>query len=273
MDVPTITSVMDLFVKAGISFAGLIILPIGAYAWYRTRSTYMILARLWSIFNGKQECKNLAIKDFLDTQSAILQFRFMTGIHARTLPHVHKMIDWAEKHDEAVADIAACGSYFDLEKPALKPEHQLPRRWTLLLCAMAVSALIFMIFASASLMLPDRAILRMKDTGTLFTLDAVTAQPITLHNSDAFRLKDCPASSDYAHPDFVESDIKHICAWADTPTTNAYVIHAIKGQRLVLLYFIGVLLFVLIPTWSLTRSMATARVMDKRLKQRTQDSE
>jgi hypothetical protein len=228
----------------------------------------MILARLWLIFNGKQECQVASIKNFLDTQSAVLQFRFMTGLHARTLAHADKIIRWSRNNDEDVAAIAQCGTYFELEKPALKPENKLPSTWIVVLTFAALVLLSMTTLGSAMAIFFDRAVLTMKDTGTVFTMDSVTAKPVTFHKSPSISLKDCPALINTSHQDFTSSDIKHVCEWAQDPATNAEIAHAIKEQRWVLIYFISLLLYVSVPIYLTLTSMVSAKGMNERLKKR-----
>ena len=67
-------------------------------------------------FNGNKECKVDYIKNFLEVQSAVLQFRFMTGLRkARTAPQIENLITWTVANNEDMADVAACRRYFDLE--------------------------------------------------------------------------------------------------------------------------------------------------------------
>lgn len=110
----------------------ILLITVAAYTWYRTASTHTIMARIWQLFNGKTECGDPVIKQFLDEQFAFMQWRFTTGVPARTRLHAIEVINWTRANNEDVGAVAGCGNYFDLEKVTLRDENCLPKKRHLL---------------------------------------------------------------------------------------------------------------------------------------------
>lgn len=179
------------------------------FVWKRTRSAHSLMARLWQIFHGKKECPDTEIGAFLDEQSALMQFRFTTGVPARTRKQSIALIDWTRRHNENIAAVAACGPYFDLENITLKDEKKLPNRksvaarfvLTWLLCCMTV------IFVLG--LLSDNALLQIKKSGTYLFLSAEYAKPIRY--GVGFSRETCLNDKGLSESGFSAADANLIC--------------------------------------------------------------
>jgi hypothetical protein len=238
--------------------------------WRRTRSAHPILAKLWRLFDGKRECADKDMSNLLAERSALMQFRFTTGIPARTLPHAFEIAAWAKEHQQEFDDIAACGYYFDLERPSLKSDEQLPRPFTagLLLVVTALLAASFTLTGTAASI--NKAFLRMKESGQWLTLSADSAKPFSGH--PGFVRADCskdPAQV-YATAGFSEKDVGLICDMLKQDTVATFVKDTVWTQRITL----GVLTFVLaafaLEAFRSLKSMAAAHDMRRRLRTRAQ---
>jgi len=228
---------MDFFgsVRSVISFPGnwgvisaIIVATMSAiFIWRRTRSTYSLMAKLWRLFHGKKECVEGPIRDFLDQQSALMQFRFITGVPVRTMKLARALIDWTEKNNEDMGDVAACGHYFDLDSIQLKKE---PAKRKVSLFLFVAAVLLFA--ASAALLfgaIVDRAMLQMKQSQVYFTLSIDYAKPI---GSDEGLSRDqCISGKSVTSSGFSPEDASIICNIFKENSVAPYVAKTVKEQR------------------------------------------
>lgn len=229
-----IRSTTDFFTSLGVALPtmSLIAMTILAfYVWNRTQSSYSLLARLWQLFHGSKDCKNKEIAEFLDEQFALMQFRFTTGIPARTRRHAIAVIDWARRNNEDVGAVASCGPYFDFENIKLKEEKELPRKWHLTCRFLLVLFLLFVAMSSFSGAFFDRAILQLKSSGTYFTLSVNDAKPIGYE--PGFNLKQCASGKLPSDNVFNKKDVDVICELLKDKNLDSYLTQTIKQQKIV----------------------------------------
>lgn len=218
---------------------------LGYIIWRRTGSSHLFLSRLWMMIFGKNQCNVPEIQDAIDTQTAVMQFRFITGLRIRTKERAEAVIAWARRHNENIADIAACGPYFDLENPGLKPEARLPKRWRLGALVIATVIFALLLLCSTGAVIFDRAVLRMKQTSTWFILNEEVAKPIS--DSPGFFLRKCnePASTLALNSGFTENEVKILCRAYIEKELAGFVNSSIRSQRIIffcLAIYIGYLL-------------------------------
>ncbi|MDP9123374.1 MAG: DUF6216 family protein, partial [Pseudomonadota bacterium] len=59
---------------------------------------------------------------FLDQRDGLMRFRLQTGLRrVGTNKQAEGLVDWINKNDIDIDTVRACGSFFDLEMPGLKP--------------------------------------------------------------------------------------------------------------------------------------------------------
>lgn len=253
--------------NAGLVGAVLVSL-LGFLIWRRTKSPHTLWTRLWRLFEGKRECSDPAISNFLDAQSALMQFRFTTGISARTPQQAAKLIRWAADHDEDIAAIAGCGPHFDLETCEVKPTNMLPKRW------MRLAAALFVIVGAtlttaATLSLPlSSAVLQMKVSKTWFFLDPDRVKP--WGGAPGFELKRCKdgPGSVPATSGFIPTDIQIICTIFKEDDVKKYVETTVYGQRItaaVTALFFALLSYV---AFVFVNQVVLAKEMAERLRRR-----
>lgn len=230
-----IRSSADFFTSLGVALPVLSLVAMAIlafYVWNRTQSSYSLLARLWQLFHGNRDCKNKEIAEFLDEQFSLMQFRFTTGIPARTRKHATAVIDWARKHNEDVGAVAACGSYFDFENIKLKEENELPKKWNLTGRFASVLFLLFVVVAFVSGAFFDRAILQLKSSGTYFTLSLNDAKPIGYE--PGFTLKQCASGKLSPDNGFDKKDVDVICEFFKDKSLGPYLTQTVNEQKIVL---------------------------------------
>lgn len=233
------------------------ILSVGAmamlafYVWNRTQSSYSLLDRLWQLLHGNKDCKDKMISDFLDEQFALMQFRFTTGIPARTRKHATAVIDWARKHNEDVGAVAACGQYFDIEKIKLKEKEELPKRWHLICRFIVAMILLFVTVAFVSGTFIDRAILQIKSSDVYFTLSLNDARPIGY--GAGLDLKQCASGEILPVNGFDKKDVDIICEFFKDKSLESYLKKVINAQKIVfgIGFFFVAWIFWIVLNWLL----------------------
>ncbi|MEH6461716.1 DUF6216 family protein [Chitinimonas sp. JJ19] len=210
---------------------GLLAMYILAFlVWHRTASNYSLLARLWQIFHGDKEHKDSPVSDFFHEQSVLMQFRFITGVRARTLKQAQALIAWARMHNEDVGAIATCGRYFDIEKVGLKEEEELPKNWHLVCRLGLVLALLATTLAFTGLAGWNEALLLVKKSGTPFSLSSDYARPIGfgmgISRSQCIDGKALPKNA------FATEDAEVICELLRAANLNRYLEQTMLWQRI-----------------------------------------
>lgn len=236
------------------------------YIWRRTRSTYSVMVRLWQLFHGKKECKEGPVRDFLDQQSALMQFRFTTGVPARTLKQTQALIEWAEKNNEDMGDVAACGGYFDLERIQLKEEDKLAKRWTLIF--LFVAAAMFGVVSVGSLIgtTYDKAILQMKQSRVYFTFSLEYARPIG--SDKGLSREQCTSGETAISSEFSPADASIICKLFKDKSLAPYVIKTVRDQRVAFAFIAVSFAWYFWGVFSLFLQGAKSREMFKRLQKK-----
>lgn len=223
-----------------IGVVGVILGSMGSYAlmlaltgliiWHRTKSSHILLTRIWTFFYGKKECVVSPVAEFLNELTAIHQFRYFTGIKVCNLEQVRNVTAACGTDKRKLTPVAAAGPFYDLDAMRLRTE-KLPR-WPTMVCAMAaLSVGVWIVVGAFALLFVDRALLQMRATSTWFTLDATYARPLT--NAPGFRLSACaqPSLPSPQVTGFSMEDTTAICQSFSAADTAKYVNSAIVAQR------------------------------------------
>lgn len=231
----------------------------------RTKSDHLVMMRLWRLFHGAKICAIAEIQTALDAQTAVMQFRFITGLRVRTDKKIASLVLWAQQNDEDLGDVAACGPYFDLEAPGLKSESELPTKPFMVLLMLAIIALVSgcVFFAGGAIV--DRAVLQMKETSIWFTLDAASAKP--LWGGKGFLLKECTQSTSTlaAASGFSKNDVEVICKASANNQVADFVESTVHSQRIVFSLFFTCLAYMLMNIFRRVSWVSAAHEMRKRL--------
>lgn len=207
-----------------------------------------MMARLWSIFAEKKDCSNTHVADILSTQSAIMQFRFVTGIRARTVTQIQSLNDWAKRHGEDIGVIPGCGEHFDIDIPDLKPDSELPRKVTiyanLLLVIFLIACLLFLVAAANY----DKAVVKMNGSEVWFALDETSASPFQ-GSKKGFFISQCPtvAKNLGSNSGFTKAEVENICASFVDKSAQASIKSTIDSQKEIAVPFaisVGIFIYV-----------------------------
>ncbi len=235
-----------------------------AWLCFRSRSSHLVLSRLWRLVQGKPQRTDPIVARWLDQRDALVQFRVMAGAPVRTLKNAHRLIEWAEAHNEDVADIARCDVNFDLEAIALK---KTPSRFQFAVVAVLLSLSISTFIISATATLAPRAwvSVRQSDAQTLYLSPTDVRVWGSAHH---FGLAQCEAraSADLAaEVELSESEVSTACGWLKDPKLSEYLDKTMTTQRLALAWIalLGGSYTCLFSRW--LSSIRAARDMAKRL--------
>lgn len=192
----------------------------------------------------------------------------------RTLTQVLSVIAYTEANNEDIGDLARCGPYFDIEKCALKPEDKRPRFVQQGLLCIGIGVLAFGIILAVFGLFPDRALMRVTDSGVWFVMDMKQANRFSLNPfSPVYArvdMEQCGKLPDSLGPGtgFDRGDIATICNLIKEPESAFNIGSAIKSQRAVfavaIVYF-GIPLLMMLGT---VRHGYAAWSVAKRLRER-----
>lgn len=200
----------------GIIYFLILFLFLFGLVWFRTKSAHTLMSRLWRISHGKSECTDIAIKEILDNRSALMQFRFTTGIPIRLQSQIQPLIQWANKNREDIDDISRCGIFFDLEKPGLKNKTNIEKALIFLFLPILCFLLFIMLTFSTATALTDKALVKIKESGNWILINKETARKIEyfyLITYDPIKKDDCDnfSEKEKENTSLTQNDIELIC--------------------------------------------------------------
>ena len=270
MDMTTISNLSNSGLSLGAVFTAILLSMLAVLIRWRTGSSLTLLSRLWKLFHGKTNATVPFIKEHLDSQASVMELRFKIGVPARTEQHARRLTAWGADHDESLVDAVRCGPHFDFERPGLKDPSEQPTDKaiagiSMLFLICAVMALCFLWMTSA-----DRALLKLKPTGTWFSMTAQDVRPLF---AEGFQLKNCPLALSGKLPltGFTAADIKLLCdaVREEEPAHLAsYLKQSLASQRGLFGGFMLLFIIPLFPLYATVRHSTNANAMRERLRRK-----
>lgn len=209
------------------------LLPVAAilFIWIRTRSLHFPLNRLWQLILGTQEIQDPKIKKLVADQNDLMRFRLAFGINVGSMRKCHQLHDWAKAHDVEMQEIGACGPLFDLQQIGLK--EKLPssaaRRFLVFLSLAVLGIAIVLMF----LMESERALVKFKDTGRWFLLDANSAQTLFPLRAPRVTSEACRQGASVAlGTSFSQRELEIICKAFEEDVRNSSITSASNDKSL-----------------------------------------
>lgn len=197
-----------------------------------------------------------------------MQFRFTTGVQARTISQAHRLINWVNSHDENIDAVKGCGEYFDVELPGLKGVEDLPGK-----PKQAFISLVFILFfliasLSAFGAIQNSAILRTKDTGITFLLSPENA--VLLWSNTSFGDAQCKADRSKIEKStgLKGFEVDAICKLFASEIASDYVRDNVRFQRVVLPFISVPLAIVALASFGYFMCGARANAMAHRIGKR-----
>lgn len=236
------------------------------WVWWRTESRHVLMYRLWRLLHGSQPIGDPEISAYIDEQTSLMSFRFLTGVQVKTLASARQLIQWAKFHEIEIQAIRWCGDYFDPDLREIRVQ-KLPPVWIQSL-KIAFTMLTF-IAAMIGLFgaFTNEAVLKFKVTDRWFLMTSAEANVIWPFNAGSLQKSDCQANArdNASRTSFAESEVQLLCTMLASPETQGYVEKTVAPQRMAFAFaFVALLLF----AWNLLCS-CMKRVVAKRLESRS----
>lgn len=202
-----------------------------AWLCLRSRSSHLVLSRLWRMAQGKPQRTDPIVARWLDQRDALVQFRVMAGAPVRTLDNAHRLIAWAEAHNEDVADIARCDRNFDLE--AIAPKKT-PSRLEFAFAAgvLCLSIPTFVISATATLAPRAWVSVRQPDAQTLYLSLTDVRVWGSAHHFGAAQCDSMAPAALAAEVELSKNEVTTACGWLKDPKLPEYLDKTLITQRL-----------------------------------------
>jgi Family of unknown function (DUF6216) len=249
----------------------LLVLPIAWTCW-RTRSSHVILIRLWRFVYGRQILKDREIGRYFLALEKLMQIRFITGLPFRTLQSAKRMIAWSTENDEDLSAVKKCKELFDLENRSIKVDllpsktRQVVRLVCFLVLAWAAAAL-------SLAALQSDAIFQMKKSRVWFSMSTDTA--VNFLGNGVITASDCEAKTSNlgARMGITEVEVDAICNTFKKPTLQKELHASVESQRMISFVLICMLLwFAAFPFLEFSKG-AHAHELYKRLQQKAKSNQ
>lgn len=255
--------------RIGLPLPVLVAITIGAmlgWACWRTRSTHVVITRIWRLIYGKTVLDDQEISKFIENRNRLVTFRFFSGIPVRTLAQGKRLIQWSAVNDEEIGDIRACGDLFDLEACRLRVER-IPSLHLQLFQLIVLAGLAGAVTLAGCGLLMDQALLRFKESRTWFWLTDATAVP--LNGEGLVSKKTCLGDAQPPNPtSFSDNEVSVICKAFGEPDARAFIERTVAQQRALLAPIAATLFYWAWQCWILIRRGFFARNMRERISTR-----
>lgn len=219
------------------------------WVWARTQSRHVPMYRLWRLLHGSQPINDPEVSSFIEEQTSLMSFRFLTGVQVKTLAGAHQLIQWAKLHDVEIQAIDWCGNYFDPDLRQVRTD-KLPSAW---LQNLKVSLTFLVLLTTAGMSMgiaTNDALLKLKATNHWFLLNAEKAKVVWPFHAEPLKKSDCQAkSNDIAlRTSFSELEVSTLCTLLMAPATPDSIQEIVFTQRLAFAF--GAIVFAVL-TWIL----------------------
>ncbi len=199
---------------------------------FRTTSTHTIFRWLWRLIAGNANGVDYTFDRFMMTRDELNQFRFVIG-KARTTAQMHSLIRWSADNNEDIADVSACGPYFDRERPGLKPAHERPTTIHLIGMTLGWSIALLLLLTSGVFANLPGVLLSVTATDTLLLVDPQSTKAVFHPKAKRLSIHECTVGSNRALSEngFSQDDRDVICALYKDPALPAFITENLLVQR------------------------------------------
>lgn len=255
---------------------GALVVLASAVVWVllRTQSMHLITSRLWLLLNGRKLPKHVRMETFFHHQNALMLFRFTTSVRARTLQIAVALMNWCDKHNEDIEDVARCGKLFDVEGLKLLSTGMKAGSVRVYKRAKDVMGAVATVILVLCAMNTESALFTMTDSKQWFVLSQESARaakrkvkPVTLADCSSAADRDKVADKS----GFIRRDIDHVCALLAHPDKAEFRQKALFQQRVALFLFGSLFLVFAVACRREERCLAAYFGMKQRLEDRAKE--
>ncbi|MFI5443736.1 DUF6216 family protein [Polaromonas sp. UC242_47] len=201
------------------------------WVWWRTESRHVLFYRLWQLVHGSKEISDPEVKAFIDEQTSLMSFRFVTGVRVKSLKDAQALIQWTRRNDIDMGAISLCGEYFDPDQRQVLVK-KLPSKpmqgAKLLLAGSAVVAA----YMSMLGIYNDYAVLKFKDSGRSFLASTEQARALSF-GVVAIQKSSCSNDKQAIPPktEFSEQETQVICKFLNEEASQIFIKKTVSEQR------------------------------------------
>jgi hypothetical protein len=251
----------DVYSIESIKFIGQLVGAFLLIVWVllRTKSIAPLHLMLMKLFRVKASEDSIAIRRYIKNLSALMIFRFSTGLHPSTKRNADELIQWAEEKNISLIDVASCGEYFDPNTQKILSEN-FPAEYIKYL--RQICGLFLILLSSGLLVLAasPNAIIKFNGSNTWAEINENSATEllggaplITQENADCKQTIQTIKSSPLE-----PEELTALCDFFKSKEKAAYIHGVIKTQRLVGIYYALVFILLLFSYCALPISRLNA---------------
>jgi hypothetical protein len=222
---------------------------LGGFLWlcFRTESRHVLMYRIWRLLHGSQSIHDPEVNAYIEEQSSLMSFRFLTGVNVKSLANARRLIQWARFHDIELQAIGWCGEYFDPDLRQVRTQ-KLPSAWVQSLKFGALVLVWVLFFASSLGIANDRAGYQFKSSGHWFYVRGEAATSLWPFKSESLKKSDCEkdSSANALRTSFTESEVGSLCEMLASPEMGETVKKTVFNQRVT---FALLLLALAVAAW------------------------
>ncbi|WP_155295358.1 DUF6216 family protein [Chromobacterium violaceum] len=223
-------------------FGALLPVIAAVYVVYKTKSFHIIAAALWHIIGKILPSKDAQLNAFIEDRNAVMKFRSIVGIHARTSSEMKRIITWVKRNDLDIDEVKRCGSYFKVKD---KISVAAPRKGIDWLCGIPLAILTVIISFDIAFAIDGRAFFQIKESKTWFAMDLKAANSSILLPKLAITAESCKAQ-DKIKTDLSNLDLSVVCEALTVKGRKEIIDSALEGQRMIFafifVYFTSILI-------------------------------
>jgi Family of unknown function (DUF6216) len=203
------------------------------WLWERTGTPSIFMARLWQLLAGTGRKEGSSVDTFILQHNELMELRFRFFPKMRNLQQFEKVQQWMDKKGLDVADVAACGSLFDLEKlePKAKSRQVSWAQWIIAsIAAMATVLTVALVALAAS----DRWFIQVKETRNFYSV--LPDRAIGLSGQRTVLKRSCKDAT-RASEKMPQKDREVLCQLLNTPDIEQDLKLQVSAQRAISLLF------------------------------------
>lgn len=211
---------------------------------FRTQSRHVLMYRLWRLVHGSQNISDPEVNAYVNEQTSLMWFRFMSGVPVKTLDSARQLIQWTRLHDVEMRVVAMCGDYFDPDLRKVRLD-KLPSTLMQKAKAVLITLLSLASFSCFFLAQPDDALVRLKATDHWLLLHGDEAKVLFPIDASPIRKADCSAdtNANAVRTNFSAAEVKVLCDLLNNADTALFVDRTVKKQKLSFAILCASLLF------------------------------
>lgn len=262
----TLNTFINILFGKGFGIATIFTVMLWIYIWHRSGSPFLLLRRLLARFMGVESDTSTKLGRFFHEHAQLMAFRMQVGMkEVRTVGHAMQVVEWAERHDLNIEEVAACGGFFDFDKIRLR--DKLPPVWVAVGSTLFASAFLAFALLSVPFSFLDSVGVRANETSHWFLLAKTYVKPMIGSRVPLSECQNNAANIARVHG-ISDKDSEIICKFAADPQYASFVDQGIHDQHIVFPVATGFFAFAFCMFYQSSKRMRAAQKIRDWLKLR-----